>query len=173
MAYRRQLRSLAKRVPEKYVGGNGRGFDAMDHSVVTQMLLLKIGPYSFEHVETLRSPTKKSPESHVVTGVIMRLSGTIDGEPFSITEAGGVENAGNQDGDGERMKHAMSDALKRCAMRVGLGLHIWAQDLYFMDELLKQAAERKEKQKEAQGDDREEEVNIDEVDGVTKGGAKT
>jgi len=41
-----------------------------------------------------------------------------------------------KDGDGERLKHATSDALKRCAMRVGLGLSIWAQQSYFLDRAL-------------------------------------
>jgi hypothetical protein len=41
-----------------------------------------------------------------------------------------------KDGDGERLKHAASDALKRCAMRLGLGLHIWAQGSYFLDKAL-------------------------------------
>ena len=30
------------------------------------------------------------------------------------------------------LKNAISDAHKRCAMRVGLGLHLYAQDDYFL-----------------------------------------
>jgi hypothetical protein len=30
------------------------------------------------------------------------------------------------------MKDAASDALKRCAMRMGLGLHLWSQDKYIL-----------------------------------------
>jgi hypothetical protein len=30
-----------------------------------------------------------------------------------------------------------SDALKRCAMRLGLGLRLWAQEHYFLDQQLK------------------------------------
>ena len=34
--------------------------------------------------------------------------------------------------NGARLKNAVSDAHKRCAMRVGLGLHLYAQDDYFL-----------------------------------------
>ena len=38
------------------------------------------------------------------------------------------------------MKDAMSDAIKRCAMALGVGLHLWSQmgdqDEYFLDKQL-------------------------------------
>lgn len=150
MTEQTQLQQLATRVPSKLIGKNHGGKDAMDHTVVTQYLLGILGPYNTELIEVVRSGTKKDPDAHVVTGIILKLSGTIDGQEFSITEAGGLENAGNPDGDGERLKHCFSDAIKRCAMRLGLGLHIWSGKMYFLDKALE--ARNVEAAKEAEID---------------------
>ncbi len=139
-----QLEKLAERIPDRYVGDNGRGMSAMDHSVATQYLLMILGPYSFEVVRELYSPTKRGGEA-VLKGVVGRLTAVVDGREVRIEEYGGVENAGNDDGDGERGKKAASDALKRCAMRMGLGLHLWADtrkaNHYFLNEALKKRRE--------------------------------
>jgi hypothetical protein len=37
------------------------------------------------------------------------------------------------------MKDAMSDAFKRCAMRCGLGLHLWSQGDYYLYDRLTEA----------------------------------
>lgn len=138
-----QLRDLARPIPAKYVGKSDKGMDAADHTVITQLLHLRVPGWSFEITEVLRSevPDKKGqnntwPGGMFVTGCIGRLTCTLDGQRVVIEEAGGVELAGMKDGDGERLKHATSDALKRCAMRLGLGLHIWAQGSYFLDRAL-------------------------------------
>lgn len=138
-----QLRKLAERIPDRYVGKSDKGMDAADHTVITQMLHLFVPGWSFEIVQVLRSEVpektgnnKTWPGGMFVTGCIGRLTVTLDGERVVVDEAGGCELAGMKDGDGERLKHAASDALKRCAMRLGLGLHIWAQDAYFLDRSL-------------------------------------
>jgi len=138
-----QLRKLATPIPDRYVAKSAKGMDAVDHTVVTQLLHLYAPGWSFEIREVLRSdvPTKETqkgkwPGGMYVTGCVGRLTVTIDGATQVIEEAGGVELAGMKDGDGERLKHATSDALKRCAMRVGLGLSIWAQQSYFLDRAL-------------------------------------
>lgn len=138
-----QLAELAKPIPPKYVTKSDKGLDAADHTVITQLLHLRAPGWSFEIKEVLRSevPEKIGKSStwaggYFVTGCIGRLSCEIDGTAVVIEESGGVENAGMKDGDGERLKHAASDALKRCAMRIGLGLHIWAQQAYFLDRAL-------------------------------------
>ncbi len=96
-----QLEKLAERIPARFVGDNGRGMAAMDHSVATQYLLMILGPYSLETVEVLRGEIKgKHPTPNGVTGVVARLTCTVDGREVRIEEAGGVENAGNDDGDG-------------------------------------------------------------------------
>ena len=59
---------------------------------------------------------------------------------ISVVEAGDVENPSNWKTNGARMKDAMSDAIKRCAMALGVGLHLWSQidgeDEYFLDKQL-------------------------------------
>jgi len=139
----RQLRKLATPIPERFLTKSGKGMTAVDHTVVTQLLHLHIPGWSFEIVEVLRTvmPEKQGknttwPGGAMVTGCVGRLSAMVDGELVHVDEAGGVENAQMHDGDGERLKHATSDSLKRCAMRLGLGLHVWAQGSYFLDRSL-------------------------------------
>ena len=145
-----QLTEMAKPFPKNFLGKDDRGNEAVDHTVVTQRLLQILGPYDLEVVEVLRTDVagkktqsnKEYAGGHFVTGVVLRLTVTIDGKRVSIDEVGGCENAAMKDGDGERMKHAMSDAIKRCAMRLGLGLHMWAQEHYFLyDKLQETSAE--------------------------------
>lgn len=139
-----QLAELAKQIPPKYVGKNDKGMDAADHTVITQLLHLRVPGWSQEIVEVLRSEVpsmttqkgREYPGGLYVTGVVLRLTANVDGVTQVIDEAGGVELAQMKDGDGERLKHAVSDALKRCSMRLGLGLHIWAQGSYFLDRAL-------------------------------------
>ena len=52
-----------------------------------------------------------------------------------LLEGAGLKSA-NIRGSGI-FKDAASDALKRCAMRLGLGLHLWAQEHYFLDQQLR------------------------------------
>ena len=150
------LFELAKPIPSRYIGSSDKGMDAADHTVITQLLHLRVPGWSMEIREVLRSevPEKQGksstwPGGMFVTGCIVRLSCVIDGTPVVIDEAGGVELAGMKDGDGERLKHAVSDALKRCAMRIGLGLHIWAGENYFLDRATAKAAETPQETPEA------------------------
>ena len=143
-----QLRKLATPILPAYVGKNEKGMDASDHTVITQMLHLFVPGWSFEIADVLRSEvaTKKTqngewPGGFFVTGCVGRLTVDLDGARVVIEEAGGVELSSMKDGDGERLKHAASDALKRCAMRLGLGLSIWAQDSYFLDRALDKQSE--------------------------------
>ena len=39
----------------------------------------------------------------------------------------------SKDSTGEKIKKMESDAFKRAASRLGCGLHLWAQDQYFLD----------------------------------------
>jgi hypothetical protein len=147
---RSQLRNLAEPIPDRYVGKNDKGMDASDHTVITQLLHLYAPGWSFEITQVLRSDVpEKVTQKHTypgglfITGCIGRLTVDVDGHRVVIDEAGGVELAGMKDGDGERLKHAASDALKRCAMRLGLGLSIWAQTNYFLPAALDKHAQEK------------------------------
>ena len=50
------------------------------------------------------------------------------------------QNPTNWRTDGARLKDAVSDAIKRCAMAIGVGLHLWSQfegkSEYFLDKQL-------------------------------------
>jgi hypothetical protein len=70
-----------------------------------------------------------------LTQLVYPFPVTIDGH----TVTGDCEQPHNWDTDGARLKDAMSDAYKRCAMRLGVGLHLWAQDAFYLGEkMLKQ-----------------------------------
>tara|TARA_B100000686_G_C16534985_1_gene834320 strand:+ start:84 stop:506 length:423 start_codon:yes stop_codon:yes gene_type:complete len=130
-----QLEQLAQRFPDKFIHDNPSGFgDYIQHSVIRQRLLSVLGAYSTKIVETIYD------EGGIVTGVVLELTCEIDGQKISIQEAGDVEKPTNWKTNGARMKDAMSDAIKRCAMALGVGLHLWSQmgdqDEYFLDKQL-------------------------------------
>jgi len=129
-----QLHELSRRFPDKFIHKNPSGFgDYIQHSVIRQRVLTVLGAYSTDIVETLY-------DEGIITGVILKLSCVIDGKEISVVEAGDVENPTNWKTNGARMKDAMSDAIKRCAMALGVGLHLWSQidgeDEYFLDKQL-------------------------------------
>ena len=83
---------------------------------------------------------KQGNQKEVITGVVLALTVEIDGQLVTVEEAGDVEQPFNWFTDGARMKDAISDAVKRCAMAFGVGLHLWAQfegkSEYFLDKQL-------------------------------------
>jgi len=125
-----QLRELSKPFPESLVKQKPGKFAAayVEHSVVGQRLLEVLGPYSFEVKQMITNP------DGMVTGCLATLTCTIDGREVRITEVGDVERPGESNGSAG--KTASSDALKRCAMRLGVGLHLWSQDNYYLDRAL-------------------------------------
>jgi hypothetical protein len=145
------LTQLARPFPRGFIERKD-GIDYVAHHVVTQRLLSIVGPFDFELVEIIRGdvaavapvPNGKSrrarsgtPALHnVVVGGVWRLTCEIDGRRVHIEEIGDVGDVHNWPHDGARLKDAASDALKRCAMRLGLGLHLWAQEHYFLDRQL-------------------------------------
>ena len=125
-----QLRELSKPFPESLVKQKPGKFAAayVEHSVVGQRLLEVLGPYSFEVKQMITNP------DGMVTGCLATLTCTIDGREVRITEVGDVERPGESNGSAG--KTASSDALKRCAMRLGVGLHLWSQSSYYLDRAL-------------------------------------
>ena len=132
-----QLEDLAKPLPEKYVhsnpAGEGRG-SYVNHAVITQRLLELVGPFEQRVVEIVRgSYTVKGEVHEGIVGCVLSLSVFIDGRFVTVEEVGDCEQPSNWPHDGARLKDAISDALKRCAMRLGLGLFLWSQkDGYFL-----------------------------------------
>ena len=133
----KDLRALAKPFTSLVKKGSdaGKFGDYVEHSAVNQRLLAHLGPFDQRVVEVVYD--LHSELGQVCTGVILELTLYIDGEQIRIQEVGDVEHPfrkGRTNGD--RLKNAISDAVKRCAMRVGLGLHLYAQDDYFLEKLL-------------------------------------
>ena len=145
-----QLQQLAqpfdKRFIEKKPGA--RGGDYVTHSVVTEYLLKIVGPFDYELVQVIRghAPEVKTKSTtygareEAILGVVARLTITVDGQTRRVEEVGTEDNPAMQT-DAANLKNAMSDALKRCAMRFGLGLHLWSQEMYELDQVDGQAGE--------------------------------
>ncbi len=123
----RDLTKLTKPFAEKDVkrAPQGKFGDYVAHSMVTQKLLATVGPFDMEVRDVIREGG-----DGMVTGVVLCCTFQIDNRDVAIEEVGDVENPEQKKTDGSRMKDAMSDALKRCAMRVGVGLHLWESDDY-------------------------------------------
>lgn len=133
---REQLTQLARPFPAKYVKkpAPGKYGTYVDHEIVTQALLFIVGPFSFQVQQVFYNP------DGILDGCTAALTCTIDGREVTITEAGDCENPTNSKTQGDRLKKAASDALKRCAMRLGLGIHLWAGsegDFFLFDSLVK------------------------------------
>ena len=143
----KQLYELSRIFPEEFVhpAPAGKFGDYIQHSVIRQRLLSVVGPYSQEVKHLLREDvTDKQGQTHnVITGVVLALTVEIDGNLVTVEEAGECEQPFNWRTDGSRMKDAVSDAVKRCAMAFGVGLHLWAQfdgkSEYFLDKQLEKA----------------------------------
>ena len=125
-----QLSELARKFPESLVKSKPGKFAAayVEHSVINQRLLEVVGPHSFEVKQAIANPDGQ------VTGCLAALSCTIDGMPVVVVEVGDVEHPGSN--NAANLKNAASDAYKRCAMRLGVGLHLWSQDNYYLDKAL-------------------------------------
>tara|TARA_B100000212_G_scaffold11155_2_gene8120 strand:+ start:344 stop:805 length:462 start_codon:yes stop_codon:yes gene_type:complete len=148
----KQLMELSKVFPDKFIHKNPTGFgDYIQHSVIRQRLLSVLGGYSQEVKQVLRETlTHKKKDGteitkEVIVGVVLALTVEIDGELVTVEEVGDVEQPFNWKSDGARLKDAVSDAVKRCAMAFGVGLHLWSQfdgqSEYFLDKQLEKYVE--------------------------------
>ena len=149
---RSQLDKLAEPFPRSLIkqAPKGKYGEYVKHSAVTERLLSIVGAFSYEIVQVIHGPappvigkstktmtyTKENPRwparDHAVVGCIAKLTVWVDGREVSVEEAGDVDDPAMEN-DGRNLKDASSDAIKRCCMRLGLGLHLWSQDDYFLD----------------------------------------
>ena len=125
-----QLHELSRPFPPSLVKQKPGKFAAayVEHSVISQRLLEVVGPHSFEVKQAITNP------DGVVTGCLAALSCTIDGFPVVVVEVGDVEHPSAN--NASNLKNAASDALKRCAMRLGVGLHLWSGENYYLNAAL-------------------------------------
>jgi hypothetical protein len=123
---RAQLTALAKPYRPDLVKAPAQGKygSYVSHYVANQKALAILGPHSFELVNLIR--------------------GENNGRTVSITEVGDCEQPTNWKTDGARAKDALSDAYKRCLMRLGSGLHLYVkadEAPYFLYDYLTKGAE--------------------------------
>lgn len=150
MTSRPELLRLSKPFPAKFVAKK-EGADYVNHAIVQQRLLGTVGPFDMRVDHIIRGPIaekitgKGTPKEKVwpaadnaVVGVVLTCTFTIDGERVEVSEVGTPEGYYMAPHDGERLKKAMSDALKRCAMRVGVGLDLWSKGTYVLPAMLEQ-----------------------------------
>lgn len=136
---RSQLSRLAEPFPENLIQQKPDKSRAryVSHSVVTERALEVVGPYSITSIDLIRGDapavSKYPAVKGVVTGAIVTIETEIDGKRVTLTEVGNCDNAAMQSDDGARAKNAVSDAIKRCWMRVGVGLHLWSGEQYTLD----------------------------------------
>lgn len=151
-AHSPELYELTRAIPAKFIERppQGKYGDYVPHFVIEQILIATVGPFDFDHVETIYGPVPATVDKNTgeirhpaldqaVVGVVMTLTVTIDGRVVSVTEAGSCDAAAHEWNNGARLKKATSDALKRCAMRLGVGLHLWCKrpEQYFLPRVLR------------------------------------
>ena len=120
-----QLIRLARKFPEKLVSQIKKGThteDYVNHSVDAQRILQVCGQFNWD-TEVIYS-------ENVPCAVKGTITVSIDGTPVKVTGIGTDQN--NNKDIGDQIKEMESDALKRAASRIGVGLHLWAQQQYFL-----------------------------------------
>ena len=124
----------------------GKHGEYIAHDVINQLALAMVGPHSFEVVELIRGyipawvdkdGKERMPQRiDGVTGVLARLTVDLPGHgPVVIVEVGSEDNP-QMGSDAENTKKAASDAYKRCWMRLGLGLELWAGKAWSLPKML-------------------------------------
>lgn len=166
-----QLYELSRVIPAKFIKAppKGKYGSYVPHWVIEQVLLVTVGPFDFTiakvlrgrvpaHIDADTGEVKHPALEDAVVGVISRIAVVVDGRPVVIEEAGSCEAGAYEWNDAERLKKATSDGLKRCAMRLGVGLHLWCKspDEYFLPTILRTEA--------GVGDDEVSAEHVDHVD---------
>lgn len=122
-------KAVIKKLPVSY---KKDGISYVDHTQVTQRLIalipdvqFKLGCHIYDKYEDLEGRQRK-----ILTGVEYTIEGTIDGHFRSVTEIGMCDKPFEVEGrkpanNGERAKECISDAVKRCGMRLGIGIELY------------------------------------------------
>jgi hypothetical protein len=123
----RDLYELARPFPASMVEkkpGAKFAADYVSHGTVTARLLEVLGPFDWSIPKIITNA------EGIAVGCIGRLEVVVDGRHVVVEEVGDVEHPGAN--SASNLKNASSDALKRAAMRLGLGLHLWVGDGYWL-----------------------------------------
>ena len=132
-----QLQQLAEPFPKHLVKAppKGKYGEYVPHSAITERLLAVVGPFSTSITQIIYDGDNN------LVGCVLELTVEVDEQRVTVQEVGDAENPGGRKNNGALLKDAASDAIKRCAMRLGLGLHLWSQDDYFLDTFLEASDE--------------------------------
>ena len=125
------LYQLARKFPESMIEKKPGKFEAayLSHGVITSRLLEVLGPFDWSIAKVITNA------DGIAVGCIGRLEVEVDGRAVVVEEVGDIEHVGPN--SASNLKNASSDALKRAAMRLGLGLHLWVGDQhYYLDKSL-------------------------------------
>ena len=114
---------LVKKAPQ------GKYGSFVPHSSIPARLLSIVGPFDMRVTDTFIVEGK-------LEGIVLEMTFMVDGQRVVVQEAGDCEQPDNWKTQGARLKDAVSDGVKRCSMRAGLGLHLWSGDDYFLNSQL-------------------------------------
>ena len=125
-------------IKKKKVSYKKDGISYVDHTQVTQRLIALIPDVQFKSGHHIydKYEDDQGKQYKFLTGIEYTIEGTIDGHFRSVTEVGmcdkPFEYAPKEDGskprvinNGERAKECISDAIKRCGMRLGIGIELY------------------------------------------------
>tara|TARA_R100000008_G_scaffold84667_1_gene72681 strand:- start:1331 stop:2290 length:960 start_codon:yes stop_codon:yes gene_type:complete len=123
-------KELTKPFSKSVIKKSPKGFgDFVPHHIYTRRLVDSGLLKSFDTVEVIRGA-----EGHVISARCTLVVDSPEGEK-TVTACGDVEPSAinmfknGKKSEGELIKDAESDAIKRCCMRLGIGLHLWEQDM--------------------------------------------
>jgi len=98
--------------------------DYVSHGSVTARLLEVLGPFDWSIAKVITNA------DGIAVGCIGRLEVVVDGRPVVVEEVGDCETISPN--SASNLMVASSTAIKRAAMRLGLGLHLWVGDQYYL-----------------------------------------
>ena len=158
-------KAVIKKLPVSY---KKDGISYVDHTQVTQRLIalipdvqFKLGCHIYDKYEDLEGRQRK-----ILTGVEYTIEGTIDGHFRSVTEVGMCDKPFDVEGrkpanNGERAKECISDAVKRCGMRLGIGIELYDSSAWLSSYLEPKPKKEKPKPKPKPKDPVVEKAKVD------------
>ena len=146
---------LSKPWNKKLVKKINKGFgeiDYVEHTQVTQKLIavspdwnFEVGDFIYDTVEDMNGIQRT-----FNTGVKVTINMKIDGEYLTRDEMGMCDkpffhsDPNKVHNNGQRAKECVSDAIKRCAMRFGVGIELYDTDAWISEWLYKENLESQE-----------------------------
>lgn len=155
MKQRLQQIILSKPWNKKLVKSLNKGFgniDYVEHTQVTQKLIAVSPDWNFEINKYLEDTVEdmNGIQRTFITGVQVTIQMKVDGEYITRSEVGMCDkpffhsDPSKVHNNGQRAKECVSDAIKRCAMRFGVGIELYDTDAWISEYLYKENIESQE-----------------------------